>query len=63
MSAGKEMIRMKKRIICLLLCLLLIPFTTRAEEPEDFFENIEADAIGTISGNDIYFAVQTPQKV
>ena len=48
MSSIKEMIRMRKRICCLLLCLLLIPFTAGAEEPEDFFENIEADAIGRI---------------
>ena len=48
MSSGKEMIRMKKRIFCLLLCMLLIPFTAWAEEPADFFENIEADAVGRI---------------
>ena len=48
MSSIKEMIRMRKRIFCLLLCLLLIPFTAGAEEPADFFENIEADAIGKI---------------
>lgn len=48
MNDGKEMIRMKKRICCLLLCLLLIPFTAGAEEPAEFFEDIEADAIGKI---------------
>ena len=48
MSSIKEMIRMRKRIFCLLLCLLLIPFTAGAEEPADFFENIEADAVGKI---------------
>ena len=48
MSSIKEMIRMRKRIFCLLLCLLLIPFTAGAEEPADFFESIEADAVGKI---------------
>ena len=48
MSDGKEGFRMKKRIFCLLLCLLLIPFTAGAEEPAGFFDNIEADAVGRI---------------
>ena len=39
---------MKKRIFCLLLCLALIPFTAGAEEPADFFDNVEADRIGRI---------------
>ena len=48
MSDGKEGFRMKTRIFCLLLCLLLIPFTAGAEEPARFFDNIEADAVGRI---------------
>ena len=48
MNDWKEEFRMKKRIFCLLLCLALIPFTAGAEEPADFFENIEADTVGRI---------------
>ena len=48
MNGGKERIRMKKRLCCLLLCLLLFPFTAGAENPETFFDRVEADAIGGI---------------
>ena len=39
---------MKKRLLCLLLCLMLLPVLAAAEEPADFFENAEAEAVGKI---------------
>lgn len=40
---------MKKRMLCLLLCLLLIPLIAGAEEPAHFFEDVERDAVGQIT--------------
>ena len=39
---------MMKRLICLALCLLLCPAAVTAGEPEAFFDNAEADAVGRI---------------
>ena len=39
---------MKKRLLCLLLCLMLCPVLAAAEEPADFFDNAEAEAVGKI---------------
>ena len=48
MSGRREMFRMRKRLIGLLLCLLLCPAAVTAEEPASFFDNAEADAVGRI---------------
>ena len=41
--------RTRKRLACLLACLLLLPAAAPAEEPGDFFENAEADSLGKIT--------------
>ncbi len=41
--------RTRKRLACLLACLLLFPAAAPAEEPGDFFENAEADSLGKIT--------------
>ena len=40
---------MKRRMICLILCLLLVPLFAAAEEPADFFDEVERDAVGEIT--------------
>ena len=40
---------MGKKLLCLLLCLLLYPFTAMAEEePVSFFDDVEKDSVGRI---------------
>ena len=39
---------MKKRLLSLFLCLMLCSAAAEAEEPADFFENAEAEAVGKI---------------
>ena len=39
---------MRKRLLCMLLCLVLCPVLAGAEEPADFFDNAEAEAVGKI---------------
>ena len=48
MTGGKERIRMRKKLLCVFICLLLLPFTAQAEEPAAFFEHAEADSVGRI---------------
>ena len=37
-----------RRLLCLVLCLIILPVAGFAEEPADFFDRVEADSLGKI---------------
>lgn len=39
---------MRRRLLCIALCLLLCPLAAAAEEPASFFDDVERDSVGRI---------------